>query len=470
MVHDGPRPNTVGFRPTCKCSSIDDISDDCLACVFRLLGTADRNSCSLVSRRWFKIDGRTRHSLSLTAESHLSPFVPSLFTRFNSVTQLTLKCHSYQVKSIRANTLIHISQLCRNLTLLEIHASCYLTDVGLERLAMNCKGLKRFSFGSCSFGSRGMEAFMHHCKALEELSLDGLHGANDGTVAASTLKLKAVSLKDTVLFYPFLGAKNLRVLKLLRCPGEWDRLFHLLVNEATGIVELHLVLLEISDVGLEAVAKCSNLEVLHLVKTPKCTDAGLVAVAKGCNKSLRKLHVGWELQKIGNRGLTAVAEYCVNLQQLVLIGMNLSRECFEMLVSNCEGLEQLGLCGSEMVSNIEMSCIAAKCRALRELYIEGCPISDGGLLVVFGCPKLERVKVWKCEGVDSREEYVQCGERSVYVCCDFQYLQISSPIIPDPFKEGTETRPSFMGYQGTRFRNNVSNGDLGPQLMWINLQ
>jgi len=434
-------------KPKRLLTNIDDLNDDCLASVFRLLGTVDRNSCSLVCRRWLKVDGDNRHSLSLIAESDLSGFIPSLFLRFNTVTEVILRYVGYEEEeeTINAQTVIHISQLCPNLTRLEVHAPCFLTDQYLELLARNCKALKKIKLRSYFSEGRGMHAFMHHCKDLEDLSIDGFRGTeNEWAVAPRKPKLRAISLKGTVLFYPFIGAKNLRVLKLVRCDGDWDRLFHVLTNEVTGIVELHLVLLEISDIGLEAIAKCSNLEVLHLIRSPKCSDEGLVAVAKGCNKSLRKLRVGWDMQEIGSIGLMGVAEYCVNLKQLVMIGLNPSKECFEMLVSNCEGLEQLGVCGSETVGDSEMNCMAEKCEALREVYMEDCPISDEGvwaLLLGGGCPKLEIVEVWKCEGVRDRDlEEVECGQRTVRVKCTLQSLpEIPSPIIPDPFAEVTQT-------------------------------
>jgi hypothetical protein len=82
--------------------------------------------------------------------------------------------------------------------------------------------------------------------------------------------------------------------------------------------------LQISDRGLMAVSRCAGLEVLHLVKTPECTNAGLAAIANSC-KNLRKLHIdGWKTNQIGDEGLIAVGRKCQNLQELVLIGLNLT--------------------------------------------------------------------------------------------------------------------------------------------------
>ncbi|TKY75027.1 F-box protein [Spatholobus suberectus] len=401
----GSTPSLFPTLAAAEAVTADDIPDECFASIFQSLSTAARNRCSLVCRRWHKIEGQSRHRLSLKAESNLLPLIPSIFSRFDSVTKLTLRCDS-QLVSIGDEALILISRLCPNLTRLKIRACRELTDAGLEAFAENCKGLKKFSCGSCTFGLKGMNALMHHCGDLEELSAQSLRGITDdiaadgGGVAVSSLKLKSICLKDTVFFYPTLGAKNLTMLKLTRCYGDWDNLFHLLVDQVPGIVKIHLEMLQISDVGLKAISKCSSLETLHLVKNHMCTDAGLVAVAEGC-ELLRELHVdGWKFNCIGDKGLIAVAECCPNLQELVLIGMNPTKASLEMLASNCRRLERLALRGSDSVGDREISCIAVKCVALKELCIEKCPVSDRGMeALAFGCPNLVKLNVKKCKGV-----------------------------------------------------------------------
>ena len=57
----------------------------------------------------------------------------------------------------------------------------------------------------------------------------------------------------------------------------------------------------------------------------------------------------------------------------------------------------------EYVSSVgdpEISCIAAKCVALKKLCIKSCPVSDQGMEALGnGCPNLVKVKVKKCKGV-----------------------------------------------------------------------
>ncbi|KAF9601796.1 hypothetical protein IFM89_023327 [Coptis chinensis] len=257
-----------------------------------------------------------------------------------------------------------------------------------------------------------MNGVINNCGMLEELSVKRLRGITEG--AASDLigpgvaagSLKTICLKELYngqCFGPLIvGAKNLKTLKLFRCSGDWDRLLEMFAENVRCLVEVHLERLQVSDRGLGAVSNCVGLEILHLVKTPECTNVGLVAIADRC-KHLRKLHIdGWKTNRIGDEGLIAIARRCPNLQELVLIGVNPTSLSLGLLAANCQNLERLALCGSETIGDAEISCIAAKCRALRKLCIKGCPVSDHGMeALAGGCPSLVKVKVKKCRGVTS---------------------------------------------------------------------
>jgi len=388
---------------------ISDLPDECLACIFQSLSSRDRKSCSLVCRRWLRIEGQSRHRLSLNAQSDLLPFVSSLFSRFDAVTKLALKCERRSV-SIGDEALVAISIRCRNITRLKLRACREITDAGMAAFAKNCKALKKLSCGSCAFGAKGMNAILDNCASLEDLSVKRLRGITDGATAEpigpglAAASLKTICLKELYngqCFGPLIiGSKNLKTLKLFRCSGDWDKLLQVIADRVTGMVEIHLERLQVSDTGLVAISNCSNLEILHLVKTPECTDIGLVSIAERC-RLLRKLHIdGWKAHRIGDDGLMAVAKYCLNLQELVLIGVNPTQISLELIASNCQNLERLALCGSDTVGDVEISCIAAKCVALKKLCIKSCPVSDHGLeALANGCPNLVKVKVKKCRAV-----------------------------------------------------------------------
>ncbi|KAI3717048.1 hypothetical protein L1987_68368 [Smallanthus sonchifolius] len=396
-------PTTIDFT--------SEIPDECLALVFHFLTSGDRKRCSLVSRRWLLVEGQSRHRLALNAQPDLLPQIPSIFSRFDSVTKLALRCDRSSV-SIGDEGLILISFRCPNLTRLKLRGCREITELGMAKLAMNCKGLKKFSCRSCMFGVKGLNALLQTCNSLEELSVKRLRDVTDGAAAepigadagAAASSLKSICLKELYngqLFGPLItGAKKLKTLKLLKCLGDWDRLLEAVATADNCLIEVHLERLQVSDVGLCSLSNCPKLEILHIVKTPECTNTGVIAVAEHC-KYLRKLHIdGWRTNRIGNEGLLAIAKHSVNLQELVLIGVNPNSVSLEAIATNCVKLERLALCGSETIADGEISCIALKCVALKKLCIKGCPVSDEGIeAFAWGCPNLVKIKVKKCKNV-----------------------------------------------------------------------
>lgn len=306
-----------------------------------------------------------------------------------------------------------------------------------------------------------MNALLDHCSSLEELSVKRLRGVNDGVVAApigpgaAASSLKSICLKELyngLSFGPLIiGSKNLRTLKLLRCLGDWDRLLETVANrEENNLVEIHLERLQLSDIGLTAISKCSHLEILHLVKALDCTNAGVVAVAEHC-KLLRKLHIdGWRSNRIGDEGLIAIAKNSANLQEFVLIGLNPSSVSMSAIAANCKKLERLALCGSETIGDAEISYIAEKCVALRKLCIKGCHVSDQGIeAFAWGCPNLVKIKVKKCREVTSEvADWLRARRRSLTVSLDVEETEV----------ETVEVSASDAGEQddGAEYPSNVN--------------
>ncbi|KAK7386407.1 hypothetical protein VNO78_26619 [Psophocarpus tetragonolobus] len=389
-----------------------DIPDECLAGIFQFLSAVDRKSCSTVCRRWLRVDGENRQRLSLNAKVNLVDFVPSLFSRFDSVTKLALRCDRKST-SISDDALILISLRCRNLLRLKLRGCREVTEIGMAGVARNCKNLKKLSCGSCAFGAKGVYALVNNSTVLEEISIKRLRGVdnvndNDGAelvpLHVTFSSLKSICLKELVnghCFAPLIiGSKKLQTLKLIRCLGDWDMTLETVGKLNSGLVEVHLEKVQVSDAGLFGVSKCSKLESLHLVKTPECSDVGLCEVTERC-KMLKKLHIdGWRTNRIGDCGLMSVAKHCPNLQELVLIAMYPTSMSLAALVSSCQGLERFALCGICTVGDTEVEGIAAKCGALRKLCIKGCPVSNAGIAAfASGCPNLVKLKVRKCRRV-----------------------------------------------------------------------
>ncbi|KAG6511485.1 hypothetical protein ZIOFF_029553 [Zingiber officinale] len=258
----------------------------------------------------------------------------------------------------------------------------------MAAVAEHCPGLRKLSVGSCTFSYAGVDAVVQRCPMLVELSIKRLRGLPDSS-----------SMVESII-----GATSLFTMD----------------NKVPGIVEIHLEKLHVSDRGLAALSLCDR-EILHLVKTPKCTDDGLAAVAKRC-PLLRKIHIdGWKTNRIGDEGLIVVARKYPNLQELALIGVNPTARSMGLIASDCPKLERLAPCSSETFGDPEIICIASKCMALRKLCIKGCPVSDQGIVsLAEGCPKLVKVKVKKCHGVTSRcaDWLMQCRDGMLAVNLD----------------------------------------------------
>ncbi|KDP31990.1 hypothetical protein JCGZ_12451 [Jatropha curcas] len=403
------------------------IPDECLAYIFHFLSAGDRKRCSSVCRRWLFVDGRSRHRLSLNAKAEIVSYVPNLFMRFDSVTKLALRCDRKSM-SLNDDALVMISIRCQNLERVKLRGCRQITDEGMAAFAKNCKKLKKLSCGSCAFGAKGLNAVLDHCAALEELSIKRLRGIHDGAEmirpGAAASSLKSICLKELVNGQSFeqlvVGAKKLKTLKIIRCLGDWDKILESIGNGNTFLIDVHLERIQVSDLGLVAISKRVNMEILHIVKTPECSNFGLVTVAENC-RQLRKLHIdGWRTNRIGDEGLIAVAKHCPNLQELVLIGVNATHWSFAAIAANCQKLEKLALCGSGTIGDHEIACIASKCVALKKLCIKGCAISDIAVqALVWGCPNLVKVKVKKCRGVSNEVvEWLQERKGSLVVNFD----------------------------------------------------
>ncbi|XP_010426552.1 PREDICTED: F-box/LRR-repeat protein 16 [Camelina sativa] len=397
-----------------------DLPDDCLAHIFQFLSAGDRKRSSLVCKRWLFVDGQNRHRLSLDAKAEILPFLPCMFDRFDSVTKLALRCDRRSF-SLSDEALVMISVRCSNLTRVKLRGCREITDLGMDSFARNCKNLRKLSCGSCNFGAKGLNAMLEHCKVLEELSVKrirGIHELAEPIKLSLSSSLRSICLKELVngqVFESLVATRTLKKLRIFRCLGNWDSVLEMNGDGNSSLTEIHLERLQVSDVGLSAISKCNNLETLHIVKTPECSDLGLASVVERC-KLLRKLHIdGWRTNRIGDDGLMAVAKHCLNLQELVLIGVNATHTSLSAIASNCKKLERLALCGSGTIGDTEIGCIAEKCVALRKFCIKGCLISDVGIkALALGCPKLVKLKVKKCKLVTSEvREWLR--ERSILV-------------------------------------------------------
>nr|GEV63418.1 hypothetical protein [Tanacetum cinerariifolium] len=187
--------------------------------------------------------------------------------------------------------------------------------------------------------------------------------------------------------------------------------------------------------GLRLIAfRCPNLTLLKLSGCRKITDKGMailsqklkkfscsecnfgakgiIALLNTCSSleelSVKYLHSGclFEPLIIGSNNLktlklnTLLGDWDRSLEmiaELSLTGVNPSCVSLEVIATNCEKLVRITLSRSETINDVEMSCIAEKCVALKFLCIEDCGVSNKGIEALgLGCPNLANLKVTKC--------------------------------------------------------------------------
>ncbi|PWA74671.1 F-box domain, cyclin-like protein [Artemisia annua] len=379
MYFFSSKPSIIDNHTAAAMDYTDSLPDECLALIFNFLTTSkDRKNSSLVSHRWLRIEAQTHTHLSLIAHSDLQPFIPSIFNRFNSLTQLFLhNNYSKSFDSINDNDMILITSMSPNLMRLRIVYCHRITDSGMAVFSKNCNKLKEFSCADCRFSDLGIFELLHNCTQLEVLDVWSLNNYPDvkappnfsaGAAAKSLKVIKLSFAHNERLFEPLIiASKNLTSLELGCCDGSWGRTLEMIPNDSC-LVEVHL-----QDVNV--------------------TDVGLISVAKNC-RALKKLGVGNfnGSVEIGDEGLIAVGKHSVNLQELILIGVNATCVSLEVIATNCRNLVRLELSRSETITDVEMMCIAEKCVALKTLYISTCPVSNKGIeAFALGCPNLEAI-------------------------------------------------------------------------------
>ncbi|PWA66074.1 VIER F-box protein 2 [Artemisia annua] len=383
----------------------NSLPDECLALIFNFLTTSkDRNNSSLVSRRWLQIDAQTRTHLTLNAELDLQPFIPSIFTRFNSLTQLVLRNNVKYHCSIEDDDIILITSMFPNLTRLKLCGCDQLTDSGMAAFSKNCTKLKEFSCAFCSFSELGLFELLDNRSQLEVLSVERL-GFPEREVLSSppklhaTKALKVIKLKQVYrerLFIPLISvSKNLKTLKLLDChDGYWDKALEM-IQDDNCLTEVHLDYVYVTDVGVSSLSKCRHLNDLRIVGTD-CTNVGLIRVAQNC-KGLKKLYVG---SGIGDEGLIAVGRHNVNLEELILFSVDATCDSLRVIATNCQKLVRLELCMNHTITDNDIMCIADNCVALKILSLAGCDVSNKGIeAFALGSPNLAEITVTNCKKV-----------------------------------------------------------------------
>ncbi|PKI51614.1 hypothetical protein CRG98_027980 [Punica granatum] len=301
-----------------------ELPDECLAHVFHFLGSGDRKRCSLVCRRWLRVDGESRHRLSLDAQADLLNFIPPIFARYDSISKLSLRCDRKSI-SINDDALILIALRCTSLSRLKLRGCRELTDLGIAAFSQHAKNLRKFSCGDWD-------------SILQ-------------TIGSSTPSLIEVHFERIQLSDAGLAG----------------------ISHCKGIEILHIVKIpECSNLGLCSIAEnCTQLRKFYIDgwRINRIGDEGLVAIAKQCPNLQELVLIGVNAT---HSSLSLIASNCPKLERLALCGSDAIRDAeIACIATKCEALRKLCIKGCP-ITDVGIESLALGCPNLVKIKVRKC--------------------------------------------------------------------------------------------------
>eukprot|EP00897_Mesotaenium_endlicherianum_P008005 jgi/Mesen1/7232/ME000372S06468 len=164
-----------------------------------------------------------------------------------------------------------------------------------------------------------------------------------------------------------------------------------------------------TDASLTALAECKNLQVLKLVGEltgfyhATFSDKGLIVLAKSCTRIVELSLTGGD---VGYEGLTCVARSCRMLSELVIAG-KAPRTGWVKSLQHCECLQTLRLEGLKHMSG-ELTVAAPEelghCTSIERLQLHGCDLREkaGVLALLIVCESAKFLNFRDCWGFDDQ--------------------------------------------------------------------
>jgi len=228
-----------------------------------------------------------------------------------------------------------------------------------------------------------------HSKVLEEGWVEFFQTCSPTITSISSNKLPLTDrLMDAIAQYlPFLACL------------EGDRTTHLtdagLFSLSKGCPRLRkfsrnqafssgntLISLNITDVGLCAIASNAELTQIELNDVPQITDESIITIAKSCSK-LSSLSMD-NCPGITNAALIALGTFSARLMHFTMIdSVSITDESVVAMARGCHHLETVTLSSCTAVTDTSLIALAKHCRHIKTFYMSSNKhISDEGISAV----------------------------------------------------------------------------------------
>ncbi|RWW14569.1 hypothetical protein BHE74_00023534 [Ensete ventricosum] len=321
------------------------LSDEILLRILAAVPESLRLPASLVCKRWLRVVGRLRRSLTLLDWSLIGrrrlPF------RFPDLADLDLVPASFASPSVAP-------ALCRGFVLLTVGPVSVAVDTGVDLPVGECRFLEPADI------DRGLMTVARDCPGLRKLSL---------VAVASEAGLMSVAG----------GCNTLQELELHRC----------------------------SDLSLRPISAFNNLQILRLVASveglyrgPGVTDIGLTILAHGC-KRLVKLELGG--CEGSYDGISAIGRCCMMLEELTISDHRMDAGWVAAL-SFCVNLKKLRLQSCRRI-DIDPGPLEhlGRCPTIETLQMQRCQLRDKRSLqaLFMVCEAVRNLRFENCWGLDN---------------------------------------------------------------------
>ncbi|XP_014493392.1 F-box protein At5g07670 [Vigna radiata var. radiata] len=370
------------------------LSDQILLKILALVSDspAQRNSNSLVCKRWLNLQGRLLRSLTISDWNFLlSGRLIHRFPNLNHVDLLSAAFISPRNSAILLShrvLSVHLhSDLAPNWCFCEENMlPVEVIDNGLATLAAGCPNLRRLHVIGAS--EMGLLSVAEECPTLQELELQ----------CCSDNVLRGIA-----------ACANLQILKLV---GHVDGLYSSVVSDigltilAQGckrLVRLELCGCEGSFDGIKAIGKCC-LMLEELTFSDHKMDDGWLAAIPFC-ENLKTLRFQSCKRIDSNPGMEEYLGSCSALERLHLQKCQLrDKKSVSALFSVCRAVREIVLQDCWGLDNSIFS-FAMMCRRVKLFYLEGCSLltTEGLEHVIHSWKELQSLRVVSCKNIKECE-------------------------------------------------------------------
>ncbi|KAG5005481.1 hypothetical protein JHK86_029620 [Glycine max] len=261
-----------------------------------------------------------------------------------------------------------------------------ITDAGMKAIGEGLSLLQSLDVSYCrKLTDKGLSAVAKGCCDLRILHMAGCRFVNDGV-------LEALSKY----------CRNLEELGLQGCTSITD---NGLINLASGCRQIRFL-----DIN-----KCSNV-----------SDVGVSSFSSACSSSLKTLKL-LDCYKIGDETILSIAEFCGNLETLIIGGCrDVSADAIKSLATACgSSLKNLRMDWCLNTSDSSLSCVLSQCRNLEALDIGCCEeLTDAAFQLMSNEEpglSLKILKVSNCPKITVAGIGIIVGK-----CTSLQYLDVRS--------------------------------------------